>query len=137
MLSFILQGEYKRTLTMLLVRTPIKGREKFVEDLEKTHALFKEFVVRARPVVDIEQVATGEIWYGSQAIAKQLVDELSTSDSYLMNCLSEYKRDVYHVSWEEKKSLPQKFGIGVQTALLIRPLSKWLDRILIAMRFPG
>ena len=36
-------GEYKRTLTMFGENTD-KGREKFVEELEETHDLFKSFV---------------------------------------------------------------------------------------------
>ena len=126
-------GEFKRTLTVMGENTE-KGREKFIDDLERTHELFKDFVVRARPVVDVEQISTGEIWYGSQAMGKQMIDELKTSDGYLCDCY-ERKRDVYHVSWSEKKSLPQKFGISAQQALSGTLSSLW-DK-LAATRFPG
>lgn len=51
-------GQYKRTLTLLGENTE-EGREKFREELNETHQLFKDFVKRMRPSLDIEQVATG------------------------------------------------------------------------------
>ena len=126
-------GEFKRTLTVMGENTE-KGREKFIEDLENTHKLFKDFVLRARPAVDVEQISTGEIWYGSQAIGKQLVDELKTSDAYLTDC---YDREmsVYHVSWTEKKSLQQKIGLSAQSAMTGSLNSLW-DK-LVSTRFPS
>ena len=50
-------GQYKRTLTLLGENTE-EGREKFREELNETHQLFKDFVKRMRPSLDIEQVAT-------------------------------------------------------------------------------
>src|SRR5690606_23138206 len=72
-------GEYKRTLTVFGENTA-KGREKFQEDLETTHRLFKDFVASYRPQLVMEEIATGEIWLGSTALEKKLVDELKTSD---------------------------------------------------------
>lgn len=40
-------GKYKRTLTILGENTE-EGREKFIDDLENTHRLFKSFVARVR-----------------------------------------------------------------------------------------
>ena len=40
-----------------------------------------------RPTLDIEQVATGEHWYGTQAQEKGLVDEVGTSDDLLLNLM--------------------------------------------------
>ncbi len=59
-------GEYKRTVTMFGENTE-KGREKFTEDLEETHDLFKDFVSENRPQLDIARVATGEVWYGTRS----------------------------------------------------------------------
>ncbi|MDH3993006.1 MAG: protease SohB, partial [Gammaproteobacteria bacterium] len=67
-------GEYKRTLTMFGENTD-KGREKFVEELEETHELFKSFVNTNRPSLDIAKVATGEVWYGQKALGEGLIDE--------------------------------------------------------------
>lgn len=79
-------GQYKRTLTLLGENTE-EGRQKFREDLNETHHLFKDFVHRMRPTLDIEQVATGEHWYGTQAQEKGLVDEVGTSDDLLLNLM--------------------------------------------------
>ncbi len=126
-------GEFKRTLTVMGENTE-KGREKFIEDLESTHKLFKDFVATARPAVNVEQISTGEIWYGSQAMGKQLVDELKTSDDYLCDCYNR-KRSVYLISWSEKKTLPQKLGLSAESALIGAFTSIW-DK-LSATRFPG
>ncbi|MDF2180836.1 protease SohB [Neptuniibacter sp. CAU 1671] len=100
-------GEYKRTLTVFGENTD-KGRAKFIEELEETHELFKTFVSQHRPQVAIEQVATGEIWFGSQALDKQLVDELMTSDEYLMQCADD--ADIYIVHYEQKKTLQDRLA---------------------------
>jgi len=46
-------GEFKRTLTMFGENTE-KGRRKFLEELEDTHVLFKQFVAEHRPQLNIE-----------------------------------------------------------------------------------
>ncbi|WP_299178486.1 protease SohB [uncultured Neptuniibacter sp.] len=100
-------GEYKRTLTVFGENTE-KGREKFVEELEETHELFKNFVSEYRESVDIDKVATGEIWFGKQALEVNLVDELTTSDQYLMDAADE--ADIFEVCYEEKKTLQDKIS---------------------------
>ncbi len=94
-------GRYKRTLSVFGENTD-EGREKFKEELEDVHLLFQEFVTNNRPVVNIEEIATGEAWYGKRALDLNLVDELLTSDEYLSNLCEE--RDVYQVKWEEIRS---------------------------------
>ncbi|MFC3606988.1 protease SohB [Stutzerimonas tarimensis] len=106
-------GEYKRTLTVLGENTE-KGREKFREDLEATHQLFKDFVGQYRPELRMDEVATGEIWLGTDALDMQLVDRLATSDEYLAQRARE--ADLFQLSYVEKKSLPQRFGMGVSQA---------------------
>lgn len=98
-------GEYKRTLTMLGENTD-KGREKFIEELEDVHTLFKEFVKESRPIIDTDVVATGEAWYGKRALAHKLVDALQTSDEYLVDrCES---ADVYRIKYVEDKNRMDK-----------------------------
>tara|TARA_A100001011_G_scaffold227573_2_gene235718 strand:- start:7267 stop:8295 length:1029 start_codon:yes stop_codon:yes gene_type:complete len=75
-------GKHKRTLTVFGENTET-GREKFVEELEDVHALFKEFVSDNRPKVNIDSVSTGEAWYGTRAIQNDLVDDLMTSDEFI------------------------------------------------------
>ena len=85
-------GEFKRTITTF-GETTDEGREKFKKDLQEIHDLFKEHVTKFRPGLDISKVATGEIWEGTKALEVGLVDEISTSDEYLMNFSK--KHDVY------------------------------------------
>jgi serine protease SohB len=118
-------GEYKRTLTMFGKNTDA-GREKFVADLEDTHNLFKEFVTDYRPQLDIEKVATGEHWYGKQALGLGLVDKLMTSDEYLMS-LSK-TADVFAVRFIHKQNFMQKVGLTASNTL-DNVLLKWWERL--------
>lgn len=103
-------GQYKRTLTMFGENTD-EGRAKFREELEDTHILFKRFVTENRPVLDIEKVATGEHWYGSRALEIKLVDEIRTSDDYLLNRSKE--ADVYEIKYRQRRSLSDRLSQGL------------------------
>ncbi|MDM3891101.1 protease SohB [Pseudomonas juntendi] len=107
-------GEYKRTLTVFGENTE-KGREKFQEDLDITHQLFKDFVARYRPQLHIDEVATGEVWLGVAALNRQLVDTLQTSDEYL----SERARsaNLFHLHYAERKSLQERIGVAASGAV--------------------
>ncbi|TQV81292.1 protease SohB [Exilibacterium tricleocarpae] len=118
-------GEYKRTLTVFGENTD-KGREKFIEDLEDTHDLFKTFVSEHRAQVDIAEVATGEVWFGQRALERKLVDELQTSDEYITAQLED--ADIYEVAFVHKKSLPEKLGLAAQQSV-DRLLLAWWDRL--------
>lgn len=100
-------GEYKRTVTMLGENTE-KGKQKFQQELEETHQLFKQFVSQNRPHLDVEQVATGEHWFGQQALNLNLVDEIMTSDDLLLQAMKE--KQLVGVKYVVKKSLLQKVG---------------------------
>lgn len=117
-------GEYKRTVTMFGENTE-KGRQKFTEELEDTHVLFKDFIKDNRPIVDIEKVATGEVWYGLRAMEQQLIDKIETSDQYLFNAKDD--AELYEVNYTHKKSLPEKLGISVEAAV-DRVVTRWLQR---------
>ena len=125
-------GEYKRTLTMIGENTD-EGREKFVKDLQDTHELFKTFVAEHRPQVDIDKVATGEIWFGNQAIEQNLVDQIITSDEYLLTQMEE--RDVYEVKFTPKKSLSERLGKSAENAG-VSVTDRILERLTEA-RFPS
>lgn len=118
-------GEYKRTLTVFGENTE-KGREKFQEDLDVTHQLFKNFVSRYRPQLAIDEVATGEIWLGVAALDKQLVDELKTSDEYLAERAK--KSELYHLHYAERKSLQERIGIAASGSV-DRVLLTWWNRL--------
>ena len=101
----ITAGDYKRTLTLFGENTD-QDRERFKQEIEDTHRLFKEFVKENREQVDIEKIATGEHWYGKRAIEQKLVDELITSDDYLTR--SAENCDIFEVNYERKKHLTEK-----------------------------
>lgn len=107
-------GEYKRTLTFLGKNTE-QGRNKFLQDLQTTHDLFKGFVARYRPALDIDSVATGEVWLGTDALDKQLVDAISTSDQYLVERAQSAR--VFRVSYVFKKNLQERVGLAAATTV--------------------
>ena len=117
-------GQYKRTLTLLGENTE-EGRQKFREDLNETHHLFKDFVHRMRPTLDIEQVATGEHWYGVQAQEKGLVDEVGTSDDLLLNLME--GRELVGVRFTQRKRLLDRFTTSAAESA-DRLLLRWLQR---------
>lgn len=93
-------GEFKRTVTIFGENTD-QGRHKFQEEIEDTHELFKDFVRTHRPSVDLERVATGEHWFGARALDSRLVDELRTSDDYLLATSDD--AELYEVTYTGKK----------------------------------
>jgi serine protease SohB len=107
-------GEHKRTMTVFGENTD-KGRQKFLEDLEDTHVLFKEYVGERRPAVDISAVANGDIWFGKRALDVQLIDEIKTSDEYLIEACD--RADVVSVAYQRKRTLPEKLGLATSAAL--------------------
>lgn len=100
-------GEYKTTLTLLGKNTD-KARKKFKEELEDTHILFKQFVSEHRPILDINKLATGEHWYGSKALELKLIDEIITSDDYILN--KNETHDIFEVSYVINETLKDKIS---------------------------
>jgi serine protease SohB len=107
-------GQYKRTVTMFGENSE-DGKAKFEEELQQTHALFKHFVEKYRPQLNVEQVATGEHWYGEDAVKLKLVDQLQTSDAYLLSLLPTH--DVYVLQSRQKPTVAEKLGLAASIAL--------------------
>ncbi|MCC5867167.1 MAG: protease SohB [Gammaproteobacteria bacterium] len=100
-------GRYKRTLTLFGENTE-EGREKLREDIEEVHRLFKDEVSRHRELLDVEAVATGEAWYGTRALELKLIDEIGTSDDYLMKAAREHELLLVH--YRIKRKLPERLA---------------------------
>ena len=116
-------GKYKRTLTIFGENTE-QGRAKFLEELEDVHLLFQEFVHANRPQVPIDEIATGEAWYGRRALDRHLVDELSTSDAYLTRACED--ADVFEVRWiEHKKPIERLLGQFTEALRDVAARVKW------------
>lgn len=106
-------GEYKRTVTMFGENTD-KAREKMHEDLEEIHGLFKDFVAKFRPNLNLAEVANGDTWFGTQGVENGLVDEVRTSDDWLLD--HSENADMYSVSCAKPVSLKGKI-LGFFTQL--------------------
>ncbi|MDX5626847.1 MULTISPECIES: protease SohB [unclassified Brenneria] len=117
-------GEFKRTLTLFGENTE-QGREKFREELNVTHNLFKQFVHQMRPSLDIDSVATGEHWFGTQAKALGLVDEIGTSDDLLIAEMADH--DVLSVRYTRRKRLIERLT-GSTGDTLERLMLRWWQR---------
>lgn len=117
-------GQYKRTLTLFGENTE-QGREKFREDLNETHLLFKQFVHDMRPSLDIDSVATGEHWYGTQALEKGLIDAVSTSDDLLINLMKNH--EVINVHYTRRKKMMDRFT-GSAANSVDNLLMRWWQR---------
>lgn len=127
-IELLTAGKYKRTLTVLGKNTD-KGRKKAQEDIEDVHVLFKNFIKQNRPIVDIEEIATGEYWYGIRALEKQLVDRLITSDDYLLNASN--GADIYEISYQAKKAWPERVSEKISStvqASIDKAISTCLER---------
>lgn len=105
----ITAGRYKRTLTIFGENTD-EGRNKMQEDIDQTLVLFKEHIKRYRPQVNIEEVATGEHWYAQEAIHLQLVDQLMSSDSYMLKAHQD--KALFELDYPMKSSKLQRLMSG-------------------------
>lgn len=119
-------GEFKRTVTMLGENTD-EGKKKFVEEIQETHDLFKDLIKRNRPALDVDTVATGEHWYGSQCLEKGLIDGIQTSDDYLYD--ASHDCEIFEVSYEVKKSVADRLGFATEGALT-RVLNRLMTMLL-------
>lgn len=117
-------GEYKRTLTMLGENTE-QGRKKFIEDLNETHELFKQFVHHNRPSLDIDAVATGEYWYGTQALDKGLIDQIGVSDDIIISAIE--TKEIISIRYTQGKKMLERFT-GSMSENVDKLLLRWWQR---------
>ncbi|AIT09176.1 peptidase S49 [Candidatus Francisella endociliophora] len=114
-------GEFKRTLTTMGENTD-EGREKFKQDLENIHELFKKHILTYRPDLDMKKVGTGEYWFGKDALELGLVDKIQTYDDYLIDLFNK-QHDVYEVSFVIKK---EKGFLKSKLAMIKRTITNLL-----------
>ena len=107
-------GEFKRTVTFMGENTE-KGKQKFQQELEETHQLFKQFVRENRPQLDIEKISTGEHWFGKQALELNLIDEISTSDDLLVKAVE--NKEIIEIKYKEKKNLTKRIGLQMEESM--------------------
>ena len=110
----ITAGKYKRTLTVFGKNTD-EDRAKLKEDLDEIHDQFKSVIAEQRPELDIERVSTGEHWYGKRALELGLIDELGSSDDYILAALE--NADLYHVRYRGRQGLQQRARAAVRATV--------------------
>ena len=116
----ITAGKFKRTLTPTKKVEPADVKKQ-KDDIEQVLQLFKEFVQTNRPGLDIEAVATGETWFGPDALQRGLVDELATSDELLTRAVAAGK-DVLSVKYVAKPpGVLASLGVGGDASAGWRP----------------
>ena len=118
-------GEFKRTVS-IFGEISEKGRRKFQDQLEETHALFKDFVKTQRPALDIDRVATGEYWLGRRGLELGLIDGLSTSDDYLLSRAQAAR--LFAVSFKPEQSWRTRLG-RLSAHVVDRAVLALLDRL--------
>ena len=114
-------GEFKRTLTTMGKNTE-EGREKFNQDLENIHELFKKHILVYRPSLDMQKVGTGEYWFGKDALELGLVDKIQTYDDYIIEHLNN-NLDVYQVEFVIKK---EKGFLKSKLAMIKKTMTNFL-----------
>ena len=118
----ITAGKYKRTVTMFGKNTD-EDRAKLKDELEDVHTLFKDAILKYRPGLDLDKVATGEHWYGKRALELGLADEIKTSDELLGEKVAE--RDLYLVRYKVKQPLQKRVLQNVETAIERADAARW------------
>lgn len=108
-------GEYKRTLTMFAENTKA-GRQKFQEDINVIHQRFKDYILLNRTQVDMDKVSTGDHWIAKDALELKLVDQLKTSDDYLMDKMNTHNS--FEIMIKGKQTLADK---------LLKPMMKLIQ----------
>eukprot|EP00933_Yihiella_yeosuensis_P041838 TRINITY_DN36242_c0_g1_i2.p1 TRINITY_DN36242_c0_g1~~TRINITY_DN36242_c0_g1_i2.p1 ORF type:complete len:486 (-),score=122.72 TRINITY_DN36242_c0_g1_i2:65-1471(-) len=93
-------GRWKRTVDPLTPPTE-EGKAKMKEDVARIHEAFKSHVAGQRGTLDIEEVATGEVFLGLEAKDRGLVDRVATSDEVLAEKMK--VSDVVEITLAPKK----------------------------------
>ena len=78
------------------------------EEVEEILTLFRDFVAQNRPQLDIEKVATGETWFGTAALERNLCDEIKTVD----DVVTEYIDNGYGVLEIQYQPPVQETALG-------------------------
>ena len=68
-------------------------------------------IYNVSPSIDIDKISTGEYWLATKAKELNLVDDLMTSDEYLMK-LHESGNNIYAIEYKKEQTLMNKFSIA-------------------------
>ena len=131
-------GKFKRTLTPTKKITK-EDLAKSEEDIAEIFELFKGWVEQNRPQLNIDEVATGETWFGPAALEKGLCDEIKTVDDVLLDYI-DGNYNVYEVKYDPPPEIPSTLSAffasedeiprlgGVEDNSIARRAIRWLVR---------
>ena len=110
-------GNYKRTVTLTDDASEEDVRH-YKQQLALIHEQFKHALKKYRPGVEVDKVATGEVWLASTSVDKGLglVDGLRVSSDYLLE-LNREKSLVYLTRVAPKGGLRSWFKRRVEAAI--------------------
>ena len=97
----VTSGKWKRTMVPYKEVTP-EDREKVQEDIDMVQKEFKAHLTAHRAALNVDEVATGETWFGQEALSRKLIDSIGTSDDMLLTALKKGK-EVYHITYQKQK----------------------------------
>ena len=100
----ITAGNQKRNLTLFGENTN-EDRKNAKEQIEEVHKLFTDFIIKYRPAVDLDKVATGRAWHAIDAIELNLIDEIATSDDSIIELLESH--NIFNIKKTVKKTFLQ------------------------------
>jgi serine protease SohB len=109
-------GKFKRTVSPLGKITE-EGEKKFREDLEDMYSLFRDHVSKHRESVNIDEVSSGEHWSAIRAKSLGLVDEITTSEEYMLEKINSH--DILKIRYiGNKKSFSDKLSEGFANSIV-------------------
>ncbi|MBK1642566.1 protease SohB [Chromatium okenii] len=107
-------GENKRTLTLFGENTEA-GRRKLQAQLTDTHQLFQTFVTTYRPQLEMTRVATGDHWHGTQALELGLIDDIQTSDDFLLAAYPDWQ--LLKLNYTVRKKALERILASIQATI--------------------
>lgn len=106
-------GKWKRTVTPF--KKPTEDElAKQQEDIMMVFRQFADTVATNRPNVTIEEVATGEVWFGREAVSRGLVDGLTTSSDYIQGRMQDGAELFLLKQGAPQSELAQLLGTSMQ-----------------------
>jgi len=91
-------GQFKRTMVPYKLPSA-EDRAKVQQEVDVYHQSFKEHLKKHRGSkgLDVDKIATGETWFGAGALQLKLIDEMGTSDAFLVKLMNTDNKEVLFV----------------------------------------
>lgn len=102
---FVFRGGKDKAPLGLVGEVTKEGLAKVQEMIDATHQAFKNHVANARPIIkhSINQIATGDVWLGTDALDIGLVDRLVTSDEYIREKMLEGEKVLRLIKFQKPR----------------------------------